>query len=807
MTLFDLACELPRPQLPAFLAGLTDADAALRAPLAGMLEVDGRSHLFFDQTRAGEALLARDLAMTGPLPAGEAAGPVPVQVGEYEILERLGAGGMGSVYRARQRSPERIVALKMLHPWLVSTAALERFRFEAQALASLKHPSIPPVYAVGSHEGSVYFAMELVTGPSLSAWAAREAPSLATRVELLARICQAVHHAHLRGFVHRDLKPDNIRVAEDGTPLVLDFGISAGLGERSAGVSGTPAYMSPEQLEAGATVDVRSDVYALGVIAFELLGGQLPVQPPASGLATLEALKKATAPRLVTVAPTLGGELDAVVARALEVPVERRYASAAELGDDLRRFLENRPVLAYQGGRLYRSGRFLRRNRVPVGAVAAVVVALAVGAGVAVAQSLRAERARAEAATEAERAKASLEFLTTVLQEADPDNAGGRGATIGQALDRATRRLESEPLDPHVEASVRASLANTYVGLGEWAHAEEQARRALATYEQGHLDDDEQLGDVLRVVAEVREETGDTAGAAAAGERGLALEERLHGGAPHPHLSYALHVAAIALREAGQLPRAVGLHERAVAMERALSARTQQTGDLADALDQYGLTLVTLGRYEEAERVHGEALKLNLARFGPDHQNSAIGYHHLAWLEVERERPEAARPWLEKALAVRLKTLGPDHMRIGMQRNAEARMELEEGHLDAAERAHAECLRIARKNFGDQFGRYARLEGTRVLLLLARREGAEALVLASRILDFIEQRFGPGHYVTAEARSNHAMALLLVGRRGEAVAELERVVAVAEDVLGPLARVSREGRRRLGEARAAAAAR
>jgi eukaryotic-like serine/threonine-protein kinase len=805
MALFDEACELPRPALPAFLDALGPGDAPLRAELEGMLAVDQRSVIFFDQTRAGAQVLARDLAQTGPLPPGlDPTGqePLPSQVGEYEILERLGAGGMGSVYRARQRSPDRVVALKMLHPWLVSTAALERFRFEAQALASLRHPSIPPVYAVGQQDGAVYFAMELVNGPTLSTWARERAPSTRARVELLARICEAVHHAHLRGLVHRDLKPDNLRLAEDGTPLVLDFGIAAGLGQRNAEVSGTPAYMSPEQLEPGATVDVRTDVYALGVIAFELLGGRLPLEPPPrSGLASLRALKQAPPPPLRSVAPDIDPELGFIVARALEPQVERRYASAAELGDELMRHLEHRPVRAYPGGRLYRLRRFVRRNQLGVAAALAVVLALVVGAGVALAQYLAAERARRVAATEAERARSSLDFLTTVLQEADQDNAGGRGATIGQALDKAALRLRREGLDPHVESSLRAALANTYVGLGEWAAAEEQARLALSAYEANHLDDDEQLGEVLRVVAEVREESGDIAGAVAAGSRGLELEERLHGAGPNPHLSYALHVAAIALREGARLEDAARLHRRAVAMERTLSALSHETNDLADALDQYGLTLVTWGHYDEAEAAHREALALNLAHFGPEHTNVAIGYHHLAYLESERGHPEAARRLLEQALAIRLKTLGPDNMRVGMQRNLEARVELAEGHVEAAERAITECLRVAKRAFGDQFGRYARLEGTKVLVLLAEGKAAEALALSERILAFDAGRFGPRHYVTAEARSNRALALLRVGRRQEAVSELEQVVPALEAVLGPLPRVSREARQRLEEAR------
>lgn len=805
MELFDQACGVPRPGLPAFLEGLTPTDQSLRPRLEAMLDIDARSQVFFDQTRGGALVLAKNLVEgalmepTAPSATEVDAVPTPRQVGEYEILERIGAGGMGSVYRARQRSPDRVVALKMLHPWLVSTASLERFRFEAQALASLQHASIPQVYAVGQFEGAVYFAMELVTGPTLQAWARERSRTPRERVELLIRVCEAVHHAHLRGFVHRDLKPDNIRVTEGDVPQVLDFGISAGLGERSHDIAGTPAYMSPEQLMPGEPIDVRSDVYSLGVIAFELLGGQLPVVPPKSGLATLQALKQSPAPRLVTVAPAHQGELDHIVARALEVSPAHRYASAAELGEDLRRFLRREPVRAHPGGGWYRLTRFVQRNALVVTAASLVSVALVGGTVVSLLQSRRAEQASAQAATDAQRAKASLEFLTTVLSDADSDNGAGRDGTIGQALDRATRRLDDGSLDPHVEASVRASLANTYVGLGEWSSALRQATLALDAYEHHHLPDDEALAEVLEVVAEVRQEAGDTKGGVAAGLRAVAIEEGLHA-VPHTHLGLALHAAAIALREDGQMAEAVALHLRAIAVERALLVPGGPTSDLADTLDQYGLTLVTIGQYDDAEKAHREALALNLVAYGPDHQTTAIDYHHLAWLEFHRGHLKEARALLAQALKVRLATLGPDHMRIGMQRNLEALVDLAEGDVAAAEQASNECLRIARKSFGEQFGRYARLAGTRVLVLMAKGQPDEALALADRITELATQRFGPDHYITLDERSKRATALWALGRHDEALREWRLVLPRLERSPGPQSKMAKDARERLAAA-------
>ncbi len=815
MSLFDQACELPRSEVAAFLKKLDGADTELRAQLEAMLAVDRKSHIFFDQTHGGAAVLANDLldsawgrgaAVTPARPEPHDQAPMPQFVGEYEIVERLGAGGMGSVYRAHQKSPDRIVALKMLHPWLVSASALERFRFEAQALATVQHPCIPPVFTVGQHDGAVYFAMKLVEGPTLSKWAAtrQPRPSVTDTLTLLTRVCDAVHHAHLRGFVHRDLKPDNIRVTEGDTPQVLDFGISAGRGERTVDVAGTPAYMSPEQLEPNAPVDVRTDVFSLGVIAFELLTGQLPASPNGTGLATLQALKRTPAPKLRAVGrgQVLDAQLESIIARALEVDPARRYGSVAELGDDLKRYLTHEPVLAHGAGALYRAERFVRRNRLAVFAAAALALALGGGATISLLQYFKAERAYEKAETDASRAKASLEFLTTVLQDADSDNAGGRQATIGQALDRATQRLGNAHLDPYVEATVRGSLANTYVGLGEWKAAETQATLALAAYDDHHLPDDEALAEVLRVVAEVREEMGEVQGAVEAGVRGLAIEERFHGATPHDHTSYALHVVAIAAREAGDFQNSLAWHERAVAIERALHA-AKGPDALPDTLDQYGVTLSTIGRYDEAEAAHREALGITVEKLGPTHLNVAIGYHHLGQLAFERGRYAEARELLAKALDIRLPTLGKDHVRVGMQYNIEALIALAEGRIEDAQAAATECMRIARLSFGSEFGRYARLEGTQVLIWAAQGRGQEAVELSEKILEFAQQRYPARHFVTVEARSNHALALLVAGRAAEAERELKDVVATSLATVGPATRLAREAQQRLEKAQRA----
>lgn len=831
MQLFDEACELPGERARAFVAALPAADDDLREALGQMLEIDRRSQVFFDETRGAGGLLARDLLQSALArsPAAGQPGAPPARIGEHEVLERLGAGGMGTVYRARQAHPDRVVALKTVHPWLISPATLERFRFEAQALATLRHPCIPPVYAVGQHEGVVWLAMELVTGPTLSQWVREERPSPAARVELLARVCDAVHHAHLRGFVHRDLKPDNLRVLEDGTPRVLDFGIAAGLGDTSAEVAGTPAYMAPEQLVPGSVVDVRADVYALGVIAFELLAGRLPAAPGASpsaptrndrpqaeageapgfrpklGLATLEAAKREAPPSLASVDPTLRGDLEHIVAKALAVDPAQRYASAAELALDLRRHLAHEPVSAHPGGGWYRFRRFVRRRRWGVAAVTVSFLALLVGGLVSLVQYRKAEAAFERADGEARRARAALDFVISVLKQGDPEKAG-RDVTVRQAVERAARQLDDGALEreqPLVASAVRANLAETFMGLGDWQASDAQVRAALAIYERAKLADDELLARTLLLAAQVHHEAGKGDEALAAGLRAIDTERRLHPG-EHPHVSYALHVQAVSLREAGHVEDALTFHAQGLAMERELARRTGRGDDLADALNQYAVTPAYLGRYDEAEPRYREALELDLKQFGPRHPEIATDYHHLAWLENERDNPAAAKAWLAKALEIRAETVGLDHVRVGIQRNLEAYVELALGDVAAADAAEDECLRISEASYGKQHARYTRAEQARIPIRVAQGRFDEAIELGRRLSAFHAQRYGASHWVTAATKSELGAALVAAGQVDEGVAVLERAVAALVKSLGEAPKLTRDAKQRLARAHASA---
>ncbi len=313
------------------------------------------------------------------------------RLGHYEVLEVIGQGGMGTVYEAEQDSPRRTVALKVVRPGFASPAIVKRFTHEAQILGRLHHPGIAQVYEAGlADDGQPYFAMEFIHGLPLDEYARRRGLDLTARVGLLARVCDAVQHAHDQGVIHRDLKPANILVEETGQPKVLDFGVARATGAdlltmtgltQAGQLIGTPDYMSPEQVAADpAAIDHRTDVYALGVILFELAAHRLPYQLENRPLAeTARLIQEQDPPRLGSINPELRGDVETIVAKALEKDPARRYRSAADLAADLRHWLDHEPILARPPSALYHLHKFARRHKGLVGGVVATGVALVLG--------------------------------------------------------------------------------------------------------------------------------------------------------------------------------------------------------------------------------------------------------------------------------------------------------------------------------------------------------------------------------------------------------------------------------------------
>jgi tetratricopeptide (TPR) repeat protein len=332
---------------------------------------------------------------------------LPVKIGAYRIIRLLGEGGMGRVYLAEQERPRREVALKVIQPGFASPEMLRRFEQESQVLGRLHHPGIAQIYeASTANEGfgaQPYFAMEFVSGQPLPDYARTHGIKTRGRVELMVKVCEAVHHAHQRGIIHRDLKPNNILVDESGQPKILDFGIarvtdSDAHATRQTSVGeliGTLAYMSPEQVLADPLdLDTRSDVYALGVILYEFLTGRLPYSPDRRQVhEVVIAIREEDPKPLSSIDRGLRGDLDTIASKALEKDKTRRYSSAADLGADLNRYLRDEPIIARPPSAVYQLQKFARRHKPVVAGIVAVFVALVAGAITSTVQAVRASRA------------------------------------------------------------------------------------------------------------------------------------------------------------------------------------------------------------------------------------------------------------------------------------------------------------------------------------------------------------------------------------------------------------------------------
>ena len=447
LSIFDDAVALQEDRRQDYLEHTCGSDVALRSLVERMLASDASARNPEDGNLGLAVCGDRRRAVDTD------AIDLPAQFGRYRVLDVLGRGAAGVVYRAEQDNPRRVVALKVLHADSHVDEMCWRFENEIRVLARLRHPGIAQVYDAGTCEsaGGVqpYIAMEIVDGVPLTAFADAQRLGMRERLELLKKVCHAVSHAHQRGVIHRDLKPANILVedaAEGPRPRILDFGIARLTGADAKDVTqatvhgqllGTLAYMSPEQLEGDPeNVDVRSDVYALGVVGYELLCGEHPIDVKGlSVLGALDALRTREPHPLHEHAPKLRGDLTRIFSAALAREKEHRYASADALADDIDRYLTHRPILARDQSPLYVISKFVRRRR-------GLVAALSVVAALAIVGVVREQAARSQLREQYEQTRDVAGFL-----------AGDLAASLDSIVGTAdARRVMLERLREHIES-------------------------------------------------------------------------------------------------------------------------------------------------------------------------------------------------------------------------------------------------------------------------------------------------------------------------------------------------------------------
>ncbi|MFN9133575.1 MAG: tetratricopeptide repeat protein, partial [Phycisphaerales bacterium] len=764
------------------------------------------------------------------------------RLGAYTILDVLGEGGMGVVYRARQERPSREVALKVLRAGMLTPRLQRRFELEAELLGRLDHPGIARIFEAGiaamSISGQVggeavqpFFAMELVSGSPLTDFARARGLGLRERLDLLRQVCDAVEHAHRKGVVHRDLKPGNILVALNARGnagiKVLDFGVArVGQSEQDSAraaqhteagqLVGTVPYMSPEQVLGRLDeVDARSDVYALGVVLYELLSGRLPIDVQGMDLLQSARAISQREPAALTIdGEQAPGDLRAIAARALEKDRTRRYKSASELSEDLRRYLEHEPVRARPPSRVYQLRKFVRRNRGPVAAVAVVMIVL-IGGVVATAyqarqatlgrtlaeeREARAVAAEARARDEAETAEQINRFITGLFGAINPEQAQGREPTIRELVDNASKQIEGQFADrPLVESAVRRTLGTTYRGLGryeegalmlrrslellesalppgdaltrdverelvllltDWGRFEEAEKRSTASLERVRSQGREQSIDGVRAmldVSRVLQETGRGREALPLLERAVEVSGRVMPEDDAERVT-ALHNLGTALKDYGQLARGIPLLREALALRERIHGPEHPF--TLYTMNNLGAALHRDGKTDEAETL----LRLTLERrekiLGRSHAATLTTLSNLAVVYTDTGRREAALPLQERAFAGWTNSLGESHPKTLTAMANLAYMYDDGGRLDDAERLFRRALTLQSASGNAD----AELLGTMnnlAMLLVRRGNLVEAESTYRDLLDLCGKTLPPEHMYVGIFRNNFGECLTL----------------------------------------------
>ena len=783
----------------------------------------------------------------GPRPVFEESGDSR-RIGPYVLRQKIGEGGMGEVWLAEQLEPiQRQVALKVIKRGMDSKQVVARFEIERQALAMMDHPAIAKIHDAGTTpRGRPYFVMEYVRGVPITEHCDRHRLTNRERLELFVQVCEGVQHAHQKAVIHRDLKPSNVLVTirdDRPQPKIIDFGVAKATARKLTDQSmftqlgvmvGTPAYMSPEQAEmTEQDVDTRTDVYSLGVLLYELLVGELPFDMKELGKAGYEAvvrtlresepLKPSTrlsamretsteaAKRRRTELPTLkrelSGDLDWITMKALEKDRARRYETANGLAADIRRHLNDEPVVASPPSASYRLRKLVRRNRAAFTAVTAVFVALLLGVAASTWSMLHARRAERSAEIqmlEAQRqssiAEAVNQFLNRDLLSAVMPSARrgeGRDVTMREVLDVAGERIEEASREggefadkPLVEASIRTTLGTTYLRLGEYELAEPHYERAMELTERTLGESDPKLAPVLNNLANLHLSQGRYDEAEPLFRRAIEIEKSALGEAGAALSESTMDLALLSQRrgnydEAEALYRQVMVHQEAADGPEALTT-TFTMYRLANLLQE-------IGQLAEAESLQSRVFDVWTRTLGERAPWTLASSNSLANVYASDGRLDEAAALMIRTLELKREVYGPENPTTLNTLNGLGELAESAGRYEDAERYHRETLELRTRTLGEEHPRTL-YSMTRLAFSIARRgRYAEAEPLAARARDLSRSTLGADHPTTMWADDAYGAVLVGLERWGGAEVVLRDLVGKTEtlgeeDPIVPLAR-------------------
>ncbi len=736
-------------------------------------------------------------------------------VGPYRLIQQLGVGGMGQVWLAEQTEPvRRRIALKLIKAGMYDANTVQRFRAERQSLAIMEHPAIAKVFDAGTTpQGQPYLAMEYVDGLPITDYCDHKKLSIRERLQLFVRVCEGVQHAHQKAIIHRDLKPSNILVAEiDGkpTPRIIDFGLAKAsiphfdgdtLFTQLGAFLGTPGYMSPEQADPNLLdVDTRTDVYSLGVVLYELLTGDLPLdtknwkkqsldeivrqlretepQRPSTRISSNRAASSACAEARRTeprqLASLLRGDLDWITLKALDRDRERRYGTPSELAADIDQYLGNRTVSARPASLGYRFGKYIRRNR---GLVTVLAAGLALLVSFAVVQAIQLRRITRER----DRANRVTEFMTQMFDVSDPSEARGNSVTAREILDRASAGIASGMTrDPELQAQLMVSMGRVYINLGLFTQAQSLLEKAVAIRQRLFGLRNRATLEAMDMVGWVLTEEGKYTDAAKIEEEIFPIRKQLFGLEDPDTLSSGLNLAS-ALSGLGRLEDSVKLDREMIAIRRRLKPEDKDT---LIEMSNMAVTLDDLGRYHEAEQIYLEVITILDRTQGPEHPYTIKVRSNLANVYDEEGRVADAEKMTRELLEIRRRVLGPEHLDTLTNAGDVATLLYEQKQYTEAEKLHREVLTSQQRVGGLEHPRTLATMNNLANDLIALGRYREGEQLIRQTVEIQRRTLGPEQPDTLVSIGTLATVIRKEGRYAEAEKVTRDSLVVERRVFG-----------------------